>query len=129
VPLSTNIGCLTPLLEEFKDVFELLPSELPLERKNVRIIPLEDGNKPPFKPMYRLNENELEKGKEISARYLEKQWIKLSSLPYGSPIFFVQKKDCTLWMVVDYRTLNKKIVKNCYPLLHIDNLFDQLAYA
>ncbi len=83
MPLSTNIGCLTPLLEEFKDVFELLPSELPLERKNVRIIPLEDGNKPPFKPMYRLNENELEKGKEISARYLEKQWIKLSSLPYG----------------------------------------------
>jgi hypothetical protein len=30
---------------------------------------------------------------------------------------------------VDYRTLNKKIVKNYYPLPHIDNLFDQLAYA
>jgi len=60
---------------------------------------------------------------------LEKQWIKLSSLPYGSPIFFVQKKDGTLWMVMDYKTLNKNMVKNCYPLPHIDNFFDQLAYA
>jgi hypothetical protein len=60
---------------------------------------------------------------------LEKQWIKLSSLPYGSPIFFVQKKDATLWMVVDYKTLNKKMVKRRYPLPHIDNLFVQLAYT
>jgi hypothetical protein len=60
---------------------------------------------------------------------LEKQWIKLSSLPYGSPIFFVQKKDDTLWTVMDYKTLNKKMVKNHYSLPHIDNLFDQLAYA
>jgi hypothetical protein len=62
--LSTNGGCLTPLLEEFEDVFELLPSELPLERKFAPIIPLEDGSKPPFKPMYRLNPKELEKTKK-----------------------------------------------------------------
>ncbi len=64
MPLSTNGGCLTPLLEEFKDVFELLPSELPLERKIVHIIPLEDDSKPPFKLMYRLNAKELEKAKK-----------------------------------------------------------------
>jgi hypothetical protein len=64
VPLSTNGGCLIPLLEEFKDVFEFLPSELPLERKIVHIIPLENGSKPPLKPMYRLNAKELEKAKK-----------------------------------------------------------------
>ncbi|GJT51026.1 putative reverse transcriptase domain-containing protein [Tanacetum coccineum] len=29
-------------------------------------------------------------------------------------------------MCIDYRELNKLAVKNCYPLLRIDNLFDQL---
>jgi hypothetical protein len=65
MPLSTNGGCLTPLLEEFKDVFELFSSELPLERKITHIIPLEDGSKPPFKPMDRLNPKELEKAKKL----------------------------------------------------------------
>jgi hypothetical protein len=30
-------------------------------------------------------------------------------------------------MVVDYYTLNKHTIKNKYPLLRIDDLFDQLA--
>ncbi len=64
MPLSINGGCLIPLLEEFKDVFEFLSSELPFERKIVHIIPLEDGSKPPLKPIYRLNANELEKAKK-----------------------------------------------------------------
>ncbi|GKE13351.1 hypothetical protein Tco_1416902 [Tanacetum coccineum] len=29
-------------------------------------------------------------------------------------------------MCIDYRELNKLIVKNCYPLPRIDDLFDQL---
>jgi hypothetical protein len=52
------------IIRGFKDVFELLPSELPLEKKITYIIPLEDGSKPPFKPMYRLNPKELEMAKK-----------------------------------------------------------------
>jgi hypothetical protein len=37
-----------------------------------------------------------------------------------------KKKDKTLCMCIDYRTLNAVIVKNKYPLPHIDLLFDQL---
>jgi hypothetical protein len=32
-------------------------------------------------------------------------------------------------MCVDYRALNKVMVKNRYPLPHIDDLFDQLSGA
>jgi hypothetical protein len=39
---------------------------------------------------------------------------------------FVPKKDGTQRLCVDYRGLNEVTVKNKYPLLRIDNLFDQL---
>nr|GEX43593.1 reverse transcriptase domain-containing protein [Tanacetum cinerariifolium] len=37
-----------------------------------------------------------------------------------------QKKDRLFRMCIDYRELNKLTLKNCYPLLTIDDLFDQL---
>src|SRR5438876_12080206 len=42
---------------------------------------------------------------------------------------FVDKKDQTKRLVVDYRPLNKVTVKNKYPLPDINILFDQLAGA
>ena len=44
-------------------------------------------------------------------------------------MLFVKKKDSTLRLCVDYRQLNKMIVKNKYPLPKIDDLFDQLKGA
>ncbi|KAJ9521310.1 hypothetical protein QJQ45_001162 [Haematococcus lacustris] len=53
--------------------------------------------------------------------------IEPSSSPYGAPILFVQKKDGTLRMCIDYRALNKLTVRDRYPLPRIDELFDKLA--
>ena len=47
----------------------------------------------------------------------------------GNPNFLVEKKDGTLRMVVDYRSLNDMTIKNKYPLLMINDLFDQLVGA
>ncbi|GJX77274.1 putative reverse transcriptase domain-containing protein, partial [Tanacetum coccineum] len=47
-------------------------------------------------------------------------------LTLGAPVLFVKKKDGYFRMCIDYRELNKLTVKNRYPLLRIDNLFDQL---
>ena len=44
-------------------------------------------------------------------------------------MLFVKKKDGTLRMCVDYQELNKVIIKNKYPLLRINDLFDQLKEA
>ena len=41
-------------------------------------------------------------------------------------MLFVKKKDGTFRLCVDYRQMNKMIVKNKYLLPRIDDLFDQL---
>jgi hypothetical protein len=41
----------------------------------------------------------------------------------------VLKKDGTWRMCVDFQALNKIMVKNHYPLPHIDDLLDQLKNA
>jgi hypothetical protein len=46
------------------------------------------------------------------------------TLPCGSPIVLVPKKDGTWCMYVDFRALNKIMVKNRYPLPRIDDLLD-----
>jgi hypothetical protein len=60
---------------------------------------------------------------------LDKGYIHPSSSPWGCPTLFVKKKDQSLRLCVDYRPLNAITVKNKYPLLRIDILFDQLASA
>ncbi|GJZ65640.1 putative reverse transcriptase domain-containing protein [Tanacetum coccineum] len=44
----------------------------------------------------------------------------------GAPVLFVKKKDGSFRMCIDYRELNKLIIKNRYPLPRIYDLFDQL---
>jgi hypothetical protein len=44
-------------------------------------------------------------------------------------VIFVDKKDGTQRMCVDYRSLNEVTIKNKYSLPRIDDLFDQLRGA
>ena len=44
-------------------------------------------------------------------------------------MLFVKKKDDPLRMFIDYRQLNKIIIKNQYPIARIDDLFDQVQCA
>jgi hypothetical protein len=60
---------------------------------------------------------------------LEKGFIRLSALPWGSPALFMPKKDGTRRLCVDYRSLNVVTIKNKYPLPWIDDLMDQLGQA
>jgi hypothetical protein len=39
-------------------------------------------------------------------------------------VFFVKKKDGSMWLCIDYRELNRVTIKNKYPLPRIDDLFD-----
>jgi hypothetical protein len=60
---------------------------------------------------------------------LDKGFIRPSASPWGCPALFVKKKDDSLRLRVDYRLLNAVTIKNKYPLLRIDILFDQLVGA
>jgi len=45
---------------------------------------------------------------------------------WGALVLFVKKKDGTPILCIDCRQLNKVIIKNMYPLLWIDDLFNYL---
>jgi hypothetical protein len=60
---------------------------------------------------------------------LEKGFIRPSSPPWGAPIIFVNKKDGSRRMCVDYRSLNEVTIKNKYPLPRIEDLLDQMRGA
>jgi len=47
----------------------------------------------------------------------------------AAPVFFIKKKDGSLWLVQDYQALNSMTVKNKYPLLLISELVSQLYGA
>jgi hypothetical protein len=81
---------------------------------------------PPFGPIYSLSQNELAALQDYFDENLAKNFIQHSKSPAGAPILFVKKKDGSLQMCVDYRGLNKVIIKNRYPLPLISGLLDQL---
>jgi hypothetical protein len=60
---------------------------------------------------------------------LEQGYIRPSTSPWATPVLFVEKKDGTKRMCIDYRSLNEVTVKNKYPLSKIEDLFDQLRGA
>jgi hypothetical protein len=47
----------------------------------------------------------------------------------ASPVFFIKKKDGSLWLVQDYHELNTITVKNRYPIPLISELVNQLRGA
>ncbi|GJS24601.1 putative reverse transcriptase domain-containing protein [Tanacetum coccineum] len=99
-----------------------LPPARPVEFQ-IDLIP---GAAPVARAPYRLASSEM---KELSKQLQElsdKRFIRPSSSPWGPPVLFVKKKDGSFRMCIDYRELNKLIVKNRYPLPRIDDLFDQL---
>ena len=60
---------------------------------------------------------------------MDKGFIRPSVSPWGAPVLFVKKNDCTLRLCVDYKQINKVTVKNKYLLPIIKYLFDQLKGA
>ena len=55
--------------------------------------------------------------------------IRPSTSPWGAPALLVKKKDGTSRLVQDYCGINKKTIKNKYPLPRINDLFEQLNGA
>ena len=56
---------------------------------------------------------------------MDRGFIRPNTTPWGASMPFSKKKDKTLRLCIDYRQLNRVTIKNMYPLLRIDDLFDQ----
>ena len=117
------------VLQEFKDVFldEILG--LPPKRDIDFTIELVPGVVPVSKTPYRMSTLEMLELNMQLQELLERKYIRPSVSPWGASVLFVKKKDGTFRLCIDYRQLNKVIVKNKYPLPSIDDLFDQMRGA
>jgi len=60
---------------------------------------------------------------------LDKGYIRPSVSSCSAPILFVKKTDGTLSLCICYRKMDKEIIKNKYPFLRINDLFDHLKGA
>jgi hypothetical protein len=118
-----------PVVCEYPDVFPDDLPRMPPDRDIEFIIELQPGTAPISKRPYRMPPNELAELKVQLQDLLDKGFICLSTSPWGCPALFVEKKDNSLRLCVDYRPLNAVTIKNKYPLPRIDILFDQLAGA
>nr|GFB15270.1 putative reverse transcriptase domain-containing protein [Tanacetum cinerariifolium] len=101
-------------------------SGIPPTRQVEFQIDLVPGAEPVAWAPYRLAPSEMKELSDQLKELFDKRFIRPSSSPWGASVLFVKKKDGSFRMCIDYRELNKLIVKNCYPPPRIDNLFDQL---
>nr|GEX20240.1 putative reverse transcriptase domain-containing protein [Tanacetum cinerariifolium] len=114
-----------PVICEFPDVFPGDLPGLPPPRQVEFEIELVPGAAPVARAPYRLAPSEMKELAKQLQELSDKVFIRPSSSPWGAPVLFVKKKDGSFCMRIVYREINKLTIKNRYPLLRIDDLFDQ----
>ena len=128
--LESDLESLLEEIREYADVFDY-KDVVNLKRPEgvAHAIDLEPRKKPPFRLLYNLSVTELEALREYLEAALKNGWIQRSASEAGAPILFVPKKDSSLRLYVDYRSLNAITVKNRHPLPLISETLDRLGRA
>ena len=120
------------LLDVYKEEINIfsnkLVSILLQNSKYDYIINLEEGKMLPQVPIYNLLQKELQILREYLESALKKSWIRPSKSPTRVPILFILKVEGIIRLYVNYRRLNKIIIKNQYSLLLVGELFNGLSY-
>jgi hypothetical protein len=120
-----DIHVIREYLDIFPDELAGVPSESAIEFK----IELQPGTAPVAKTPYKMPPVEMKELKVQLQGLLDKGYIHPSTPPWGCSTLFIEKKDKEFCLCMDYQSLNAVIIKNKYPLPHIDILFDQLEGA
>jgi len=121
---------LSAYIAEFQSVFAKEDFDILLEhRKWDHAIELIPGAEPKSSKVYPLSPLEQTELDAFLEENLHTGRIRPSKSPITAPVFFIKKKDGSLWLVQDYCALNAVTVKNRYPLLLISELVSQLRGA
>ena len=119
-----------PKYEEFTKVFSKKKvNELPVHGAHNHSIKLEGSGDPSFGSLYNLSGNELKVLWDYLVDNLAKGFIRASTSPLGAPILFVEKKDGTLQLCINYCGFNQLTQKNWYPLPLINEVLNWLVGA
>jgi hypothetical protein len=100
------------VVREYPYVF---PDELPgmpPDRDIEFLIELLPGTGPIAKRPYPMSTDELKELKKQLGEQLIKGFIRESLSPWGAPVLFVEKKDLSQQLVMDYHSLNEVTIKN-----------------
>jgi hypothetical protein len=123
-------GRIPAIYGDFVEVFSKAKAEtLPPHRSTDHAIDLEPGYNLPYGRIYNLSEFELSTLKAYIEANLANGFIQRSSSPAAAPILFAKMKDGGLRLCVNYRVLNKAMVKNQYPLPLISEMLDCVREA
>ena len=107
--------------KRFQDYHQILELDFTID-----LVP---GVVPNSKAPYQMKILELNELKLQLQELINKNYIRPSVSPWGSPVLFVKKKDDTLCLCIDYRQLNRMTIKNRYSFPRINDLFDQIHVA
>ncbi|XP_074300143.1 uncharacterized protein LOC141631357 [Silene latifolia] len=118
---------LVHLLNQYKDIFEE-PTCLPPSRGvyDHRIPLVQDAQPDNIRP-YRYPLKQRDVIEKLVQEMLDQGIIQHSCSPFASPVVLVGKKDGSWRLCVDYRELNKRTIKDKFPIPVVDELIDELA--
>jgi Reverse transcriptase (RNA-dependent DNA polymerase) len=121
---------LPPEYKDYANVFsEEEASKFPNSTRVEHFILIEEGAEVPHSPIYQLGEYELDVLRDYLESSQKKEWIRKSESPISALILFILKKDDSLRLYMNYRGLNKVIIRNRYPLPLISETLNQLSRA
>ncbi|KAL4318030.1 hypothetical protein GQ457_18G009690 [Hibiscus cannabinus] len=117
------------LLQEYSDVLDDPPKDLPPLRGIEHQIDLILGSSIPNRPKYRCNPEETKELESQVEALLEKVYIRESLSSCAVPILLVPKKDGTYRMCVDCRPINRITIKYRHPNPRLDDMLEELYGA
>jgi hypothetical protein len=117
------------ILDKHQKVYGPIPLGVPPDRGFEHIIELEVGAKPVITTPYRHPKKYKDDIEKAIKELLDMGHMRPSSSPFTSSVVLVKKKDGMMRMCIDFQALNKKTIKNRYPIPRIDELLDELHGA
>jgi hypothetical protein len=130
VKTKPNIPMIPEHLSSFEDVFSKTSFDALPDRKiwdhAIELVPDSKSTNCKVYPLSPKEQGELDAFLEEN---LKTGRIRPSKSPMASPVFFVKKKDGSLCLVQDYRSLNAMTIRNRYPLPLISEFIHQLREA
>ncbi|KAL0882020.1 hypothetical protein ABMA27_001769 [Loxostege sticticalis] len=117
---------LKSLLDRYSDCFSNNLKDLGFTSATEMEIHLSDSDPIVYRP-YRMAQSERTLVRDMVQEMLDANIIRESSSPYASPIVLVKKKTGEKRLCIDYRALNRKTIKDHYPLPRVEDQLDLLA--
>lgn len=114
------------LLQKYRDCFAMNLAELGKTNLTKMDITLTDNRPVVYNP-YRISQSERQHLSKIIEELLTNGIIRESTSDYSSPVILVNKKNGDKRLCIDYRSLNRKTLKDKYPLPRIEDQLDRLG--